>query len=214
MDSEARGGERRGLLVDYGGVLTSNLFDSFRAFCELEGLDPDEVGRRLRKDPGARELLIELESGRLGEEEFETRFAHLLGVPGKGLIDRLFAGSSPEPEMLEAVLRARKAGVRTGLISNSWGTRRYDRARLAELFDGVVISGEEGIRKPAPEMYTLGAERIGLTPPECVFVDDLPLNLAPAAELGMATVHHVDAEQTIAELQQLLNIELRETPLR
>ena len=61
---------------------------------------------------------------------------------------------------------------------------------LAELFDGVVISGEVGIRKPAPEIYALGAERIGLEPGACVFVDDLPFNLEPAAELGMATVHH------------------------
>jgi putative hydrolase of the HAD superfamily len=209
MASEAGGDGRRGLLVDYGGVLTSNLFDSFRAFSELEGLDPEEISRRFRKDPAARELLIELETGRLKEEEFETRFASLLGVPNPGLIDRLFAGSRPEPEMLEAVLRARKAGIRTGLVSNSWGTRRYDRVRLAELFDGVVISGEVGIRKPAPEIYALGAERIGLTPRECVFVDDLPSNLAPAAELGMATVHHVDAAQTIAELEQLLKIALR-----
>ncbi|MEA2127387.1 MAG: putative hydrolase of the superfamily, partial [Solirubrobacteraceae bacterium] len=168
MASEAGGGERRGLLVDYGGVLTSNVFESFRAFCEREGLDPEEVSRRLRKDPAARELLIELETGRLKDEEFETRFANLLGVPHSGLIDRLFAGASPEPEMLEAVLRARKAGIRTGLISNSWGTERYDWGRLAELFDGVVISGDVGIRKPASEIYALGAERIGLTPRQCV----------------------------------------------
>ena len=59
--------------------------------------------------------------------------------------------------MLDAVLRARRAGIRTGLVSNSWGTRRYDRSQLAELFDGVVISGEVGIRKPAPQIYELGA---------------------------------------------------------
>ncbi len=103
---------------------------------------------------------------------------------GPGLIDRLFAGSAPEPSMLEAVRRARRAGIRTGLISNSWGTRRYDRAGLAELFDGVVISGDVGIRKPAREIYELGAEAIDLAPPACVFVDDLPFNLVPATELG------------------------------
>jgi len=111
--------------------------------------------------------------------------------------------------MLDAVLKARQAGIRTGLISNSWGTSRYDRSRLGELFDGVVISGEVGIRKPAPEIYALGAERIGVWPDRCVFVDDLPFNLEPAAELGMATVHHLSAEQTIAELEQLLGTELR-----
>lgn len=209
MASENGDSRYRGLLVDYGGVLTSNLFDSFRSFCELEGLAPEEIGRRFRSDPSCRELLVALETGQLEEAEFEQRFGTILGVEGTGLIDRLFAGSGPEPAMLDAVLHARRAGVRTGLISNSWGTRRYDRERLAELFDGVVISGEVGIRKPAPEIYALGAERVGVAPADCVFVDDLAFNLAPAAELGMATVHHVSADQTITELERLLEVRLR-----
>jgi putative hydrolase of the HAD superfamily len=72
-----------------------------------------------------------------------------------------------------------------------------------------VISGEVGIRKPAPEIYRLGAERIGLEPGACVFVDDLPFNLSAAAELGMATVHHLRAEETIGELEHLLGVSLR-----
>jgi putative hydrolase of the HAD superfamily len=202
-------GDHRGLLVDYGGVLTSNLFDSFRAFCEQEGIEPSAIGDRFRSDPACRELLIGLETGVLPEEDFEVAFGEVLGVAPHGLIDRLFAGSQPEESMLSAVQRARAAGVSTGLVSNSWGTRRYDRARLAELFDGVVISGEVGIRKPSPEIYSLGVERIGLEPEQCVFVDDLAFNLEPAAELGMATVHHVTPEQTIADLEALLGVDLR-----
>ena len=158
-----------GLLVDYGGVLTSDLFKSFGAFCEQEGIDRDAIGRSFREDRAARQLLIDLETGKLPEEEFEPRFAAMLGVPPAHLIDRMFAGSVPDKPMVDAVLSARRQGVRTGLISNSWGTRRYDRAELAELFDGVVISGEVGIRKPAPEIYQLGAERIGLAPAACVY---------------------------------------------
>jgi putative hydrolase of the HAD superfamily len=202
-------GRYRGLLVDYGGVLTTDLFASFRAFCELEGLEPDAVVQRFRKDRDCRVLLIALETGGMEEADFEPRFAAALGVEGSGLIDRLFAGSGPDLAMLEAVRAARAAGVRTGLVSNSWGTRRYDRVQLAELFDGVVISGEVGMRKPAPEIYALGAERIGLAPGDCVFVDDLPFNLAPAAALGMATVHHRDPSETIRELEQLLGITIR-----
>jgi putative hydrolase of the HAD superfamily len=202
-------GRYRGLLVDYGGVLTSNLFESFRAFCELEGIEPEAIGQRFREDRAARELLIGLETGTVPEEEFEVRFAQMLGVPPAGLIDRLFAGSRPDQPMLDAVMRARRAGIRTGLISNSWGTRRYDRPQLAELFDGIVISGEVGIRKPAPEIYELGAQRVGLETAACVFVDDLPFNLEPAAKLGMGTVHHVSSEQTIDELQRLLGVQLR-----
>lgn len=202
-------GHHRGLLVDYGGVLTSNLFDSFRSFCELEGIAPTAIGDHVRTDPHCRELLIALETGKLPEADFEIAFAEILGVGSQGLIDRLFAGSQPEETMLSAVEKARAAGIRTGLISNSWGTRRYDRARLAELFDGIVISGDVGMRKPSPEIYELGVSEIGLRAEECVFVDDLAFNLDPAAELGMATVHHVTPEQTIAELEELLGVELR-----
>jgi putative hydrolase of the HAD superfamily len=198
-----------GLLVDWGGVMTTDVFDTFRVFCEREGLSPEAIGERFRHDPGSRELLIGLETGTLPEEEFEPRFAAILDVAHEGLIDRLFAGGGPDPVMLETVRRARSAGVRTGLISNSWGTRRYDRPLLAELFDGIVLSGEEGMRKPAPEIYSLGAERIALEPNQCVFVDDLPFNLEPARELGMATVHHRRTEDTVAELEQLLAVKLR-----
>ena len=202
-------GTLRGLLVDYGGVLTTDLFASFRSFCALEGLEPETIGRRFREDRSCRELLIGLETGSIGEAEFEPRLGDALGVDGTNLIDRLFAGSEPNHTMLEAVRGLRLAGVSTGLVSNSWGTRRYDRAMLAELFDGVVISGEVGIRKPAPQIYALGAERIGLPPTACVFVDDLPFNLTPAAELGMTTVHHRDTGETIAELERLFGIQMR-----
>ncbi|HZU61024.1 MAG TPA: HAD family phosphatase [Solirubrobacteraceae bacterium] len=198
----------QGLLVDWGGVLTSNLFASFSAFCESEGLEPDTIRRRFREDRACRQLLIDLETGQLSEEEFEPQFADLLGVNGVSLIDRLFAGSAPDERMLTAVAQVRAGGIRTGLISNSWGTRRYDRQLLRQLFDGVVISGEVGIRKPAPEIYSMGAQRIGVPPAACVFVDDLPFNLEPAQELGMATIHHTQAEQTIAELERLFGLEL------
>jgi putative hydrolase of the HAD superfamily len=199
----------RGLLVDWGGVLTSDVFDSFRAFCERERLEPDAVASAFRRDVECRELLIAFETGALPEEEFEAQFASRLGVAAAGLIDRLFAGSVPDEEMIKAVRRARADGVLTGLVSNSWGTRRYPRELLTELFDAVVISAEVGIRKPSPEIYALGAERIGVEPQACVFVDDLPVNLSPAAELGMATVHHLGADDTIPELERLLGVELR-----
>ena len=202
-------GRYKGLLIDWGGVLTSDVFDSFRAFCELEGLEPDAIATAFRTDASCRDLLIAFETGALSEEEFETQFAPFLGVAAPGLIDRLFAGSTPDEEMLEAVRNLRAAGIRTGLVSNSWGTRRYPRELFAELFDGVVISAEVGIRKPSPEIYTLGAERIGLEPSACVFVDDLPFNLTPAAELGMGTVHHRATGETLAELERLLGVSLR-----
>jgi putative hydrolase of the HAD superfamily len=189
--------------------MTTNLFDSFRAFCLAEGLEPEALATAFRRHPTARELLIALEEGRIDEAEFEPRLADFLGVESNGLIDRLFAGSGLDAPMVAAVRAARQAGVATGLVSNSWGTPRYPRGLLGELFDGLVISGEVGMRKPAREMYLLGAERTGLAPAECVYVDDLPFNLRPAAELGMATVLHRSASETVPELERLLGVVLR-----
>jgi epoxide hydrolase-like predicted phosphatase len=199
----------RGLLVDWGGVMTTNLFSSFQSFCELEGLQAQALVHQLRDDAQSRALVIALETGELGEGEFERAFAPRLGVSADGLVDRLFAGSAPDPDMQEAVLRARRSGIPTGLLSNSWGTRRYPRERLPELFDAVTISGEVGLRKPAPEIYALAAQRIGVAAERCVFVDDIPANLDPAAQLGMATVHHRASADTIAELELLLHLRLR-----
>jgi epoxide hydrolase-like predicted phosphatase len=200
---------RDGLLVDFGGVLTTNVFESFAQFCRDAGLPPDSVRDLFRDEPAARDALGDLETGRASEAEFEARFAPLLGVAPDGLISRLFAGMRPEERMFEGVAAARRAGVRTGLVSNSWGEEGYDRARFAELFDAVVISGEIGIRKPAPEIYALAAERLGRAPDRCVFVDDLAGNLKPARAIGMATVLHRDAETTLAELEGHLGVSLR-----
>jgi epoxide hydrolase-like predicted phosphatase len=201
---------RSALLIDWGGVLTSNLFESFHEYCLRAGIPPETLMGRFRTDPAARELLIALEKGELEEDAFELQFAAQLGVAPDGLIDGLFAGVHPDKAMVEAVRMARAAGVRTALVSNSWGVHRYPHEMFDELFDGVVISAEEGMRKPARRMYELGAERAGAEAAECVYVDDLPFNLTPAQDLGMATVHHTSAEKTIPELEELLGVTLSE----
>jgi len=207
---EAAGGQRPcGLLVDWGGVLTTNVFASFDAFCASEGLEPGVVRHAFVHDALARDALNGLELGTLPEPEFEARMADVLGVDATNLIERLMGGAGPDPDMTAVVRRARDHGIATGLISNSWGHSRYDGDLLRDLFDGVVISAAVGIRKPAPEIYELGARSVYLEPKECVFVDDLRGNLKPARALGMTTVHHVDATATIARLSEIFGIDLR-----
>jgi putative hydrolase of the HAD superfamily len=208
----AENGRLTGLLVDYGGVLTTNVWDSFRAFCEAEGIDREEVKRAFRDRPEAMVLLRRLEAGELTEEEFSPLFGPIIGVREdrhEGLVDRLFAGMQPEEGMIEALRRARAAGLKTGLISNSWGRGRYDRDSFSELFDGVVISGEVGLYKPQPEIFRLGAERVGLRPAECVFVDDLRENCEGAEAVGMTAVLHRGADASLERLEELLGVELR-----
>jgi len=209
-DANGVSAPRAGLLIDWGGVLTTNLFASFHAHCLRAEIDPQALLGRFRDDPAARELLVALEKGEIDEPTFELRFAALLGVAPEGLLDGLFAGVEPDLAMLDAVRRAHAAGIRTGLVSNSWGVHRYPHELFDELFDGVVLSGELGIRKPSRRMYELGAERAGVPAEDCVYVDDLPFNLTPAEKLGMATVHHTSAESTIPELERLLGVPLRD----
>ena len=196
--------DRHGLIVDYGGVLTSDPFASFEAFCAAERLAPDTVRERLRNDAEARDLLARLETGALTPPDFELAFGALLGVAHPRLLQRMFGGMEPDVAMIDGVRELRAAGTRTVLLSNSIGNA-YDRELLEQLFDESVISSEVGLRKPEPAIYELAAERLGLEPADCVIVDDLPGNLKPARALGMATVlHRGDADATLAELRALL----------
>ena len=207
--TQRRDGALDGLLVDFGGVLTTNVFESFRAFSEAEGLEPNAVKLLFRERGEGLALLRQLEKGELGVDEFSERFAPVLGVrQAEGLVDRLFAGVQPDERMIAAVRMVHDAAVPTGLISNSWGGTTYDTALIEELFDGVVISGEVGLHKPDPEIFRLGAERIGVAPERCVFVDDLRENCAGAESVGMTAILHRGAGGTIAELERLLAIEL------
>jgi epoxide hydrolase-like predicted phosphatase len=199
----------KGLLLDWGGVLTTNVFDSFRDFCVAEGLEPDAVKRLFREEPRARELVRGLETDALTEDEFGERFGELLELDDRSrLIERMFGGVRADERMMGAVRRARAAGLRTGLISNSMGGASYDRDLFPELFDGVVISGDVGMHKPQPEIFLLGAERTGVAPSECVFVDDLRENCEGAEAVGMTVVLHRGADTTVPELERLFGVEL------
>jgi putative hydrolase of the HAD superfamily len=196
------------LVVDYGGVLTTSIWPAFASFCEDEGLAPETVRELFRGDTEALKLLRGLETGELSDPEFEASFGALLGVAEpEGLITRMFADLRPEPSMIEAVRTARAGGLKTGLITNSWGMGIYDRSPT-DLFDVAVISGEVGLHKPQPEIYLLACERLGVEPGEAVFVDDLRENCAGAEAVGMTALLHRDPAETVAKLEQLLGIEL------
>jgi epoxide hydrolase-like predicted phosphatase len=199
----------KGLLLDWGGVLTTNVFDSFRDFAVAEGLAPDAVKRLFREEPRARELVRGLETSSLTEDEFGERFGELLELDDRTrLIERMFGGVRADERMLAAVRKARGAGLRTGLISNSMGGGSYDRSLFPELFDGVVISGEVGMHKPEPEIFLLGAEKAGVPAEQCVFVDDLRENCVGAEAVGMTAVLHRGADTTVPELERLLGVAL------
>jgi putative hydrolase of the HAD superfamily len=199
----------RAAFFDFGGVLTTPVWDSFASFCRSEGLDPDTIKNLFRSDPEALRELRELETGAVTEREFETTFGRRLGLEDPdGLIDSMFAGMKPDEAMVAAVKELRDAGVLTGLISNSWSTAHYDRKMLAELFDTVLISAEVHMHKPQPEIYRLASDRLGVEPAECIFVDDLRENCEGAEAVGMTAVRHGSAPETLARLAELTGVSL------
>lgn len=196
------------LIVDFGGVLTTNIWTAFAEFCQHEGLDPGAVKELFRSNPEAMKLLRGLETGELDEGAFEPRFAELLGIDdSQDLIGRLFGGLAPEEAMIDAVRAAREARIKTGLISNSWGLGIYERAPV-DLFDDTVISGDVGLHKPQPEIYRLACERLAVAPADSVFVDDLRENVEGAEAIGMVGLLHRDSETTVSRLEELFGIEL------
>lgn len=201
------------VFFDFGGVLTNPVWDSFAAFLRQEGLDPDTIKRLFREDPEVLALLRKLETGSIAEPEFERAFGEKLGLRDhQQLIDSMFASMTPDEEMISAVRELRRRGVRTGLISNSWSVDHYDRDLLEELFEEVVISAEVHLHKPQPEIYLLAAERLGVEPRACLFVDDLRENCEGAEAVGMTAIRHRSAEETRERLAELTGVRLTASP--
>ncbi|HEX9891700.1 MAG TPA: HAD family phosphatase [Actinomycetota bacterium] len=210
-------GDIRGLLIDFGGVLTGPLGEAFERFCAEEGVDPSGLREALKSayhDQDPEHFVSLVETGRMEVEEFERRLAEVLSegldrpVAHEGLVDRMVAGIGIEEGMVDLVRRARAAGVRTALVSNSWGLHYYPTSLLEELFDTVVISGQVGLRKPLADIYRLAADRLSLPPEACLFVDDFPPNVEAAQALGMRGYVHEDPKRSVSDLSRSLGLAL------
>ncbi len=209
-----------GLIVDWGGVLTSDLGSSMAAWADGDDVDlshfaegmsqwlGDRVGQEAVFNP-----VHALERGELEVPDFEARLASWLRtrrgepVPADGLLQRMFDRFEHAPDMVGLVHRAHAAGLRTALLSNSWGND-YPRDGWADMFDAVVISGEVGMRKPESRIFQHTVDLLGLAPDDCVFVDDLQPNVAAAVDLGMVGVLHTSYARTAQELHVLFDVPL------
>jgi epoxide hydrolase-like predicted phosphatase len=120
----------------------------------------------------------------------------------------MFGGLTPDHAMADLVGKARAAGIRTALLTNSFGLD-YPREGWSRIFDATVISGEVGLCKPDAAIYRLTCDRLGITPTDAVFVDDMAPNVDAAEALGMAGILHIDTPTTLAVLESLLGVSLR-----
>jgi putative hydrolase of the HAD superfamily len=199
----------RGLILDFGGVITTDFYGGLSAFCVREGLDAGAFVAAIRDSAEGRAALKAVERGELPQREFEQVLGRLLELDDNGLLARALADIRPRPEVIDLAVRARAAGVRTAILSNSLGTGDHDpyaEYDLDKLFDAVVISDRVGLRKPGPEIYQLTASKIGLPPRMCLFVDDTERNLPTARDLGMGTLLFTGADGEVAEIERLIGI--------
>lgn len=204
------------LVVDYGGVLTTSIQDSMQVFANEEGIELQDLARVALRAyiEGDDDLVTAFETGRMSEEDFSLQFAQRLAhetgkeIDPERFVNRMLGGVRLEEGMLDAVARTRQAGVKTGLLSNSWGLGGYPRERFKDLFDVVVISAEVGMRKPQPEIFRFTTDKLGVDPSKVIFVDDHPGHLKAALEEGITTVLHRNPAETIEELSRLLEIDL------
>ena len=210
----------RGLIVDWGGVLTTSIERSMLAWADADDVDLAEFREAMAQwlGPSAGEQarwnpVAALERGELAVPHFEQQLAARLrtrsglAVSPDGLIARMFNRFEHAPDMANVVRKVHRAGFKTALLSNSWGND-YPRDGWDELFDAVVISGEVGMRKPEERIYAYAVTQLGLDPADVVFVDDLPVNVRGAVDAGLIAVRHESFEQTVAELEVLFDLAL------
>lgn len=207
---------------DFGGVILSSPFEAFNDYERANGLPLDLIRTINSVDPHTN-AWARLERNELGPEEFDEAFAaeaRAMGHEVRGAAVLAMLSGSIRPEMVAALDAVIAAGYRTACLTNNIvsgdgvGTAfgRDERAEQIEAimtrFDAVVESSKVGVRKPEPRFYEIACELIGVEPAECVFLDDLGINLKPAAAMGMRTIKVLAAAQAITDLEAILGIPL------
>ena len=209
----------RGVVADWGGVMTNPIAETVRAWIAADKIEYASYHAVMKAwvtgaydVAGADNPIHGLERGECSNEEFEQMLAAQIvrrdggPVTAAGLLDRMFAATVLSEPMLDLLRRVRQAGLKTAMLSNSWGITIYPADLLPELFDAVVISAEVGMRKPEERIFRHAVGLLGLDPAECVFIDDIEANVQAAEALGMTGVLHTDPAATAGRLAELLDL--------
>jgi putative hydrolase of the HAD superfamily len=206
------------VVFDLGGVLTESPMHAFAAYEASAGL-PDGLIRRLNSTNPDTNAWARFERNELDVEGFRSAFeAEALAAGHRVDAGRVLAALAGElrPSMLAAVRQLRQAGFPLALLSNNVAPMEPSGrlGELLDLFDAVVESSVEGVRKPEPEIYSRALTRLSeavgrpLAASDCAYLDDLGINLKPARELGFHTIKVVDPAVALAELSALTGLDL------
>jgi putative hydrolase of the HAD superfamily len=202
------------VIWDFGGVISSSPFDAFARFEAARGL-PRDFLRTVNATNPHENAWARLERSELDLAGFDAAFAdesRALGHEVRGAeVLPLLAGEI-RPEMVEA-LRRIGARMKTGCITNNFTAMDVSpmgglyKAEIMALFHHVIESAKAGMRKPDPRIYRMMTDALGVDPARCVYLDDLGINLKPAAAMGMTTIKVVSAGQALAELSAVLGLD-------
>ncbi len=205
------------VLWDFGGVILSSPFEAFNTYEAEKGLPLDLIRRVNSTNPHSNAWAL-LERNDISPQEFDSLFAtesEALGhrVPGADVLALL--SGDVRPRMVQALDTVKAAGFKIACLTNNVvSTEEPATARQAEVrtimhkFDHVVESSKVGCRKPEPRFYEIACELLQVSPTECVFLDDLGINLKPAAAMGMRTIKVVNPDDALAELSGHLDLAL------
>lgn len=204
------------VLWDFGGVILSSPFDAFNRYERERGLPLDIIRTVNATDPHTN-AWARLERSDITPAEFDAAFAadaaaHGHSIPGRDVLALL--SGDVRPEMVAALDTVKAAGYRMACLTNNISgehasAERSDTiAAIMARFDAVIESSKVGVRKPEPRFYEIACTTLGVRPDECVFLDDLGINLKPAAAMGMTTIKVVSAAQALTDLSAVLNLPL------
>lgn len=208
----------RAVLFDFGGVIVSSPFESFNHYEREHGL-PNNFIRSINSLDPHENAWARLERSEISYLEFDELFAvesencgyRVSGADVLGLL----AGEI-RPDMVQALDVLKSSGFIIACLTNnvvstqsSRPTKREEMLKeVLSRFDAVIESSRIGVRKPESRFYEIACQTINVKPTECVFLDDLGINLKPAAAMGMATIKVTTSKQALGELAQILHLEI------
>ena len=200
----------KAIIWDFGGVITSSPFEAFNKFEEANGL-PKDIIRTINSENPDMNAWAQFESNSITIDQFNDLFlkeakAKGFDIKGRDII-KLLKGSIREN--MVSFLRELKSDFKLGCITNnvkpsSEENTDNETKEAMSIFDHVIESSIVGIRKPNPEIYMMSCDALNVSPDQCIYLDDLGINLKPARELGMTTIKVIQPEDAIQEVRNLL----------
>jgi putative hydrolase of the HAD superfamily len=202
----------RAVLFDIGGVVVGSPLHAIAAYEREQAIEAGFVNRVVLT-AGSAGAWSRLERGELTLEQFYPAFERDCEAAGgrisaRELMGRVAASTIPRPAMLEAIRRIRARGLLAAAVTNNWITDDGGTSVLRGEFDAFIESAVLGLRKPDPRIFEIACDRLRISAPEAVLLDDIGANLKSARALGMTTIKVVDPDAALAELAAVLGFAL------